>query len=69
MSKFVERLVKLRQEEKISQRQLAESTGISKSAIAHYEAGENAPTMHCLIALSRYFGCTIDYLVGEKDDF
>ena len=67
MSKFSQRLIELRTEKNLSQRELADAAGLSRGAVSHYETGERTPALHCLIALSRYFGCSIDFLVGEKD--
>lgn len=61
---FGERLKELRQENKIGQEKLAEEIGVSKGVISLWENGLREPTMHSLIALSRYFGVSIDYLVG-----
>jgi transcriptional regulator with XRE-family HTH domain len=52
----------------ISQRQLAESLGISLRAYKYYEAGEREPTVSVLIALADYFSVSLDYLVGRSDD-
>ena len=64
---FGERLKDLRIEKNLTQKQLANLTDISKSMISSYEIGESEPTMTKLIALSKFFKVTIDYLCGLED--
>ena len=66
-------LGKLRSERNFSQAQLAKKIGLkSSSTIAAYEQGTRSPSLSSLIALSRVFGVTTDYLLGitkEKTAF
>ena len=63
-NKFGENLKYLRNEKKIGQVELARELHVSKGIISMWENGLREPTMSSLIALSKYFGVTIDYLVG-----
>ena len=63
---FSQKLMLLRKEKKVSQRQLADFLDIGASNIARYENGR-LPTADILIKLSDFFGVSIDYLL--KDDF
>ncbi len=47
--------------------ELSRRTGISQSAIAKWELGKTEPTASALIALSRFFGESVDYLLGLID--
>lgn len=47
--------------------ELAKKTGVSQSAIAKWELGKTEPTASGLIALSRLFGESVDYLLGLID--
>ncbi len=47
--------------------QLAKNTGISQSAIAKWELDKTEPTASALITLSRYFGESVDYILGLVD--
>ena len=67
MEKFIERLKELRLEKGISQDQLAKATGISQSAIAHWEIGERIPNAYAIIILARFFNVSTDYLLGVED--
>ena len=67
MEKFSERLKELRQENGLSQIQLAKETGISKSAIGFWETGERVPSALAIITLAKYFNVSADYLLGLED--
>ena len=64
---FCERLKELRQEKGIGQVQLARELDVGKSIISLLELGKCEPTLSKLIAMSRYFGVSIDYLAGLED--
>lgn len=65
--KFSIRLKELRIERKMSQMDLSVATKISQSAIAKWELGKTEPTASALIVLSKFFGETVDYLLGLED--
>ncbi len=50
---------------KKTQKQVAESTGITTAAICNYENGDRIPTLQTLARLAEYYGASIDYLVGK----
>ena len=64
---FGERLRELRTAKNLSQMQLAESTGISQSAIAKWELHKTEPTASAIVTLAKFFGETSDYLLGLSD--
>ena len=60
-----ERIQDLRNEKGLSLEQLAEQTGLSKSALGNYETDESKDINHyALIRLAKYYGVTTDYLLG-----
>ena len=59
----------LRRRCNLTQIELAEKLCISKACISMIEIGRNEPTAKTLIAYADFFGCSIDYLLGRKDDF
>ena len=66
---FGERLKELRTERKISQMELAKSTGISQSAIAKWELGRTEPSASALMKIAAFFDESVDYLLGiERND-
>lgn len=63
---FHARLSRLRRERGMSQEDLAEVVGVTRQAVQKWESGASRPDMDNLVALSRYFGVTLDYLItGE----
>lgn len=47
--------------------ELAQLTKISQSAIAKWELAKTEPTASALIKLSKFFGESVDYLLGLID--
>ena len=68
MSKFSERLKELRIEKNLGQVELAKQINVSKGIISLWEKGLREPSMQYLIALADYFNCSIDYLVGRREE-
>lgn len=61
------RLKSLRQERGITKKQLSDEVGLKYSTYANYESGLREPNSEALIALSEYYGVTIDYIMGRSD--
>ena len=61
------RITKLRIERGITQSQLAMLLHISPSTIGMYEQGRRTPSIDVLIALSRTFSVSLDYLITGTD--
>ncbi len=66
--KFQDKLLTLRKEKEMSQENLAERIGVSRQAVAKWEAGQSCPDMEKLIALSDFFGISMDRLVKDFND-
>ena len=66
MESFGERLKELRLDKNLSQMELAAKIGVGKSIISLWEKNECEPTLSKLIALSEFFGVTLDYLAGKE---
>ena len=60
---FQDRLYRLRKERGISQEELANAVGVSRQAVQKWESGASAPDVGNLVALSDFFGTTLDYLL------
>lgn len=60
-------LKELRKEKEKSIREVAETIGISASALYYYETEQQEPTASVLIKLANYYDTSIDYLLGRKD--
>lgn len=61
---FGDRLKKLRKESGLTQAQLGERIGVTKSVISFYELLERSPSPGVLIKLAEVFHVTTDYLLG-----
>ena len=62
---FGTNLKKLREDAGLSQEQLGEAIGVSKSTIGMYEQGKRMPNTNTVLKeLASYFDVTLDYLVG-----
>lgn len=67
MSKFSERLRRLREEKRQSRVVVSELCGLDRGAVRCYERGERIPSMEALIALADYFEVSLDYLTGRTN--
>lgn len=65
---FLDRLLFLRKQHLITQRELAANLGLSEVAIQNYESGRRKPAFDVLLAIADYFDVSIDYLVGRTDN-
>ena len=64
---FYDKLQKLRKQNGLSQEQLAAQLNVSRQAISKWEQG-TLPDMNNIINVSRYFDCSLDYLINENDE-
>ena len=62
------RIASLRQSCGLSQAELAQRLHISTSTVGMYEQGRREPSVETLIALSRIFGVSLDYLLSGRPD-
>lgn len=60
-----EKLYTLRKKSGLSQEQLAEALNVSRQAISKWEGGSAMPEIDKLLALSNYFGVSLDYLLKD----
>lgn len=67
MSNFTERLKFLRSRKGITQQELADAVGVSRTAITGYERLNKQPSFDLLIKIAEYFNVTTDYLLGKSD--
>lgn len=61
------RLKQLRKDRKLTQQQLADKVGVSKTSIIYWEKDENTPKHDSLVALAGTLGCSIQYLIDGSD--
>ena len=63
MSTFSERLIQLKQDRGLLQKDIAAGAGISLRAYQHYEKGEKEPALGNIIKLCQFFNISADYLL------
>ena len=61
-----EKLARLREQNNMSQFEVAEALDVSRQAISRWETGRAKPSTEKLIALSRLYGVPLDELVGGE---
>lgn len=59
------RIKKLRTDEGISQRELAEKIGVKQNYISQWESNTKKPGYDMLVLLADYFNTSTDYLLGR----
>ena len=64
MVDFGNTLKKLRLQEGLTQQQLADKLGVTKSVVSYYELQERSPSPEILMKLSHIFHVSTDYLLG-----
>ena len=62
-----QRLRDLRNDRDLNQTQVVKMLGMSQTGYSKYETGENDIPTAILIKLARFYGTSIDYLLGETD--
>lgn len=65
--KWNKRIRDLREDNDLTQEDLASQLGISKRTLLRYEFGVSEPTISVLISLSLLFNVSVDYIIGTKD--
>ena len=60
-------LKQIRKARKYSQMKVAMDLNISREALSYYENGKREPSLSLLLAMSKYFNVSINYLItGEE---
>ena len=68
MKVFAERLTQLRESRDLSKTELAKILHVSDSCISQYEKDTSMPGHDTLLSIARYFGVSVDYLLGNKSN-
>lgn len=61
------RIRDLREDNDLSQSQIAKILGMSQTGYSKYETGANDIPTEILIKLARFYNTSIDYLLGETN--
>lgn len=65
---MLKNLKKLRNENNVTQQQLADAISVSQQSINKYENHNIEPDISTLIQIADYFNVTVDYLIGKTGD-
>lgn len=63
------RIKDLREDHDKFQKDIAQLLGISQQYYSEYEKGNRTIPVNHLIKLAKYYGTSIDYIVGLSDDY
>ncbi len=66
-NQFSKRLLELRLERKLTQKQLAEKLNISDRSISYWERGERECNLNNLVEIAAFFEVSTDFLLGISD--
>ncbi len=66
---WMKRIKRLRVQNNLTQRDLANKLNTTNSTICDWEKGRCEPSIYDLIKLADIFNCSVDYLLGREDDF
>lgn len=66
--KIGEMILRKRQAAGMTQEQLASQVPCSRTTIAQYELGLKTPSVSIVARLADVFGCTVDELIGRRND-
>ena len=62
-----QRIRDLREDKDLSQKELSAILGMSQTGYSKYETGENDVPTAILIKLAKFYGTSVDYLLGLTD--
>ena len=62
----MKKLREIRKKKKISQKELADLSGVYQSCISMYENGQRSPRLEIATKIASALGVTVDELIGEK---
>ncbi len=60
-------LKNIRKQKKLNQQKVAMDLNISREALSYYENGKREPSLSLLVAMSKYFNVSINYLITGED--
>ena len=65
--KYIKIIRDLREDNDLTQQQIADVLGTSQTMYARYERGANEIPVRHIITLARFYNVTCDYILGESD--
>lgn len=68
MLEYIERIRELREDNDLTQKQVAEVLGTSQTMYARYERGANELPIRHLVTLCQFYNVPADFLLGLQQD-
>lgn len=68
MSKLSDRLIQLKTDNSLLQKEIAEKLQISVRTYQRYESGERSPDAELIVKMCKFFDVSADYLLGLSDN-
>ena len=68
MKTYVERIRELREDNDLTQNQIADLLGTTQQVYSRYEKGENELPIRHLITLVKYYNVSADYILGTDKE-
>ena len=60
------KIIQLRKELNLSQSQLAQKIGVSRTIVGNYERNSNSPSIEILLKMAKVFNVSVDFIIGES---
>ncbi|MBO7345901.1 MAG: helix-turn-helix transcriptional regulator [Clostridia bacterium] len=60
-------LKQIRKEKGYTQQKVALDLNVSRESLSYYENGKRQPSLELLVAFSKYYNVSIDYLITGKE--
>ena len=67
MNMLYERIKELRVDKDLSQKELADTLNVTRSAYSNYENGIRDVPIEVLSRLADFYGTSVDYIIGRTD--
>lgn len=64
----LERIKNFREDNDLTQIEIAEKLAISQRAYSHYESGSRSIPLDVLVKIADIYNCSVDYLLGRTDN-
>lgn len=61
------RIIELRKQAGLSQKELAQKAGVNQTAVSQWETGKTEPGFEAMAKLCSFFDVSFDYLLGRSD--
>jgi transcriptional regulator with XRE-family HTH domain len=68
LREFARNLKDLREEARLTYRELEDKTGIPKSSLEAYEKCKNNASLDTIIVLAKYYNVNLSWLIGESEE-